>query len=79
MRSYSGVLDISGSLVRFQQDRTLSRRTSTAASGTSRVRFTGRIGKRALRPGRYRAVLTATDAAGNRSAPRTTRFRVVRG
>ena len=59
--------------------RTLAKLTRNAASGTDRVRFTGRLGKRALRPGRYRALLTATDAAGNRSARRTTRFRIVRG
>ena len=33
--------------------------------------FSGRIGKRRLAPGRYRFVVTAIDAAGNRSAPRT--------
>ena len=58
--------------------RTVARLTRTAASGINRVRFTGRIGKRALRPGRYRAVLTGTDAAGNRSPVRTTPFRIVR-
>ena len=47
-------------------------------AGPNRVRFTGRIGRRALRPGRYRAVITATDAAGNRSAPVAARFRIVR-
>jgi len=36
----------------------------------------GRIGAKALRPGRYRAVITAVDAAGNRSAPKTVRFRI---
>ncbi len=47
-------------------------------SGPNRIGFTGRIGRRALRPGSYRAVMTATDAAGNRSAPKVARFRVVR-
>ena len=46
--------------------------------GGNRIRFTGRIGRRALRAGRYRAVIRATDAAGNRSAPSLTRFRIVR-
>ena len=46
--------------------------------GQNSVRFTGRIGRRALRAGRYRAVIRATDAAGNRSAPSLTRFRIVR-
>ena len=44
--------------------------------GANSTRFTGRLGKRALRPGRYRVLITAIDAAGNRSAPRTARFRV---
>ncbi len=39
--------------------------------------FTGRIGRRALRLGRYRATVTATDAAGNRSRPRRVTFRIV--
>ena len=51
----------------------------TGAKGANSIRFTGRIGKRALRPGRYRAVIAATDAAGNRSARRTARFRVAAG
>jgi hypothetical protein len=59
--------------------RTVARLTRTGASGANRIRFTGRVGGRVLRPGRYRAVLTATDAAGNRSAPRRLRFRIVRG
>jgi hypothetical protein len=47
-------------------------------AGTNRVAFTGRIGRKALRPGRYRATVTAADRAGNVSAPRTIRFRIVR-
>jgi hypothetical protein len=43
------------------------------------MRFSGRLGKRALRPGPSRVVVTATGAAGNRSTRRTTRFRVARG
>lgn len=46
------------------------------AKGANSIRFSGRIGKRALRPGRYRAAIVAIDAAGNRSALRTTAFRV---
>jgi len=38
----------------------------------------GQIGKKRLRPGRYRMLLTARDAAGNVSTPATVRFRVVR-
>jgi hypothetical protein len=48
----------------------------TGAKGTNSIRFTGRIGKRALRAGRYRAVISATDAAGNHSPLRTASFRI---
>jgi hypothetical protein len=47
-------------------------------SGKSRVPFNGRIKRKALKPGRYRAVLRAVDAAGNRSAVRKLNFRVAR-
>jgi hypothetical protein len=59
--------------------RTIATLTRSGASGANRIRFSGRIGRRALRPGRYRAVITATDTAGNRSARRATRFRIARG
>jgi hypothetical protein len=50
----------------------------SAVAGDNAKKFSGKIGRRALKPGRYRATLTATDAAGNVSAPRRLRFRVVR-
>jgi hypothetical protein len=46
--------------------------------GQNAVAFSGRLGSRALRPGRYRAVLRAKDAAGNASPSRALRFRLVR-
>lgn len=49
-----------------------------AHAGANRKRFSGRIGRRALKPGRYRASLVATDAAGNHSLPKRLTFRVVR-
>ena len=48
------------------------------AAGARRVSFSGRIGRRALRPGAYRALIVATDLAGNRGRRVTLRFRVVR-
>ena len=45
--------------------------------GTTRHKFSGRIGSKKLSRGRYRAVLVATDAAGNRSAPKRLGFTVV--
>jgi hypothetical protein len=47
-------------------------------AGANRARFRGRIGGRKLRPGRYRLVAVARDAAGNASVPARTPFRIVR-
>jgi hypothetical protein len=58
---------------RYRTVRTLAR---TGIKGLNRIKFARRIGKRSLRPGRYRAVIAATDAAGNRSTLRRTSFRV---
>ena len=58
---------------RFQRRGTL-RRDGNAGDNT--VSFTGRIGQKALPAGRYRATITATNAAGP-SAPQLTTFRVV--
>jgi hypothetical protein len=49
----------------------------TGKTGINTLKFSGRIGRKALSRGRYRAVITATDAAGNRSASRRVSFRVV--
>jgi hypothetical protein len=46
--------------------------------GTVTLAFSGRIGGRALAPGRYRFVVSARDAAGNVSKPRTASFTVMR-
>lgn len=54
------------------------RLTIAGRSGANSVRLTGRIGGRALTRASYRARLVATDAAGNRSAPRDLRFRILR-
>ena len=48
----------------------------SGAKGVNAIRFSGRIGKRALRPGRYRALISATDVAGNRSQLRSAGFRI---
>jgi hypothetical protein len=50
----------------------------TSRKGPNRVAFSGRIGKRALKPARYRTTLVATDAAGNASVPRNVTFQIVR-
>lgn len=45
--------------------------------GRRSIAFSGRIGRRALAPGRYRAVVTAANAAGS-AKPKTLAFTVVR-
>ena len=47
-------------------------------AGSNTFRFSGRLRGRSLRPGRYRLRGVATDAAGNSSRPRRTRFRISR-
>jgi acid phosphatase type 7 len=48
------------------------------AAGANERRFRAKIRTRRLRPGTFQARLRAVDAAGNRSAPKTIAFRVVR-
>jgi hypothetical protein len=52
--------------------------TRKAKVGRNTLAFSGRIGAKALKAGRYRAVITATDAADNRSKSKTVGFRIVR-
>jgi extracellular elastinolytic metalloproteinase len=47
-------------------------------AGTQRLSFSGRFRSRALKAGRYRATLTATDLAGNRTRAIRLTFTVVR-
>ncbi|HEX6652858.1 MAG TPA: hypothetical protein VF072_08955 [Thermoleophilaceae bacterium] len=47
-------------------------------AGANRRRFSGRIGRKRLKPGRYRATLVARDPAGNASHPKRLKFRIVR-
>lgn len=50
-----------------------------SAEGANKVPFSGRIGRKALRPGRYRALFVATDAAGNKTPKPVARsFTVIR-
>jgi len=41
-------------------------------------RFSGRIGKKKLKPGAYRVTLMASDAAKNHSVPRRFEIKVAR-
>jgi hypothetical protein len=67
---------VPGTRNRFRKVGTLRRQLT---SGSRSVRFSGRLGAKTLRAGRYGAVLTAIDASGNRSASVRASFRVVRG
>jgi CSLREA domain-containing protein len=51
----------------------------TGSTGANRVPFSGRLGRRALPPGRYRGrIVASATGAPRESAPRTARFRIVR-
>jgi hypothetical protein len=52
--------------------------TRAGRAGRNRLRFSGRIGRRKLPPGAYRARFRAADASGNRSPTATRRFRIAR-
>jgi hypothetical protein len=64
---------LSGRRARF---RTLGSVKRSAVKGANRLRLSRRIRAKLARPGRYRAVIVAVDAAGNRSARRAAGFRV---
>src|SRR6266545_2050469 len=51
--------------------------TAQGEAGQNAKPFAGKIGQTKLKPGKYVANLTATDAAGNVSAPATISFKVV--
>jgi hypothetical protein len=61
---------------RFKRAGTITR--TGRAAGRSTIPFSGRIGRRALKHGRYRATMSATDPTGNRSKTRRASFRIVR-
>jgi hypothetical protein len=58
--------------------RTLGKLSANAKQGANRTRLSVRLRRRDARPGRYRVLITATDAAGNRSAKKAASFRVKR-
>jgi Tol biopolymer transport system component len=60
---------------RYSRVGTLTRRAAAGAGGTA---FSGRIRRKKLAVGSYRAVVSAKDAAGNASRSRTIAFKIVR-
>lgn len=61
---------------RYQHAGALTR--NSLAAGARALPFSGRIGTRALAPGRYRATVTATDPTGNPSDPKRASFSIAR-
>jgi hypothetical protein len=53
--------------------------TRDLGAGEQAVKFTGTVGRRTLRPGRYLMVVGATDPDGLHSNPQSIAFRVLRG
>lgn len=63
-----------GRAVRYE---TMAKRfTHDGATGANALRFSGRLGRRLLRPGRYRLQAVATDAAGTSARLVRTHFRI---
>jgi hypothetical protein len=62
--------------IRFKRVGTLTFRNRPANQNA--IVFRGRIGRRVLAAGSYRATITATDAAGNRSKPKRASLVVIR-
>lgn len=52
--------------------------TRHAQTGENAIRFSGRVGRRPLKAGRYRAAISARAVDGRRSATATLTFRIVR-
>jgi 6-phosphogluconolactonase (cycloisomerase 2 family) len=49
-----------------------------ASAGSHLTAFSGKVGSKALKPGKYRAVLTLTDASGNVSSAKRASFAIVK-
>jgi hypothetical protein len=66
-------------VVKLGTRRTVGRVRLGGRAGANSLRLLRRLSlDRPLRPGRYRLVVTARDAAGNRAKPRTARFALPR-
>jgi hypothetical protein len=61
---------------RFAKVTTLSQQKK---SGRQSTKFSGRVKGKPLKPGSYRATITATDSAGQKSQPRKLTFKIVSG
>jgi hypothetical protein len=63
---------------KFKRCRAVGTLVRSAKKGKNSTKFSGRLGRKALKAGRYRAVVTAVDPAGNRSRRAQATFTVVR-
>jgi hypothetical protein len=77
--SLSEAAKVTVKIQRVSTRRIVGKLTRNGVKGANTIKFSGRIGSKALKPGRYRAVLAAIDAAGNRSSASRVSFRVVGG
>jgi hypothetical protein len=50
----------------------------SSKAGKNKVKFSGRLGRKALKRGSYRLTIVATDAAGNKSKAKRLKFRIVK-
>jgi len=62
--------------IRWKKVRTL--RSNNRPKGRTTIKFTGRFRGKALKPGRYRVVIVATDPSKMKSKLKTAKFRIVR-
>ncbi|MDW5594492.1 Ig-like domain-containing protein [Conexibacter stalactiti] len=63
-------------IARSGQRKTVGTITPRSKKGANRIAFSGRLGSKALKPGRYVLTLSAVDAAGNRGAAKQVSFRI---
>jgi hypothetical protein len=61
-----------------KRPKTVMRLRRAGHGGLNTTKFTGRVGRKVLKPGRYRVVIGATNSAGASKA-KTLKFRVTRG
>jgi hypothetical protein len=53
--------------------------SANGKAGKNKLRFSGKLRHKALKPGSYRATAVAIDSSGGRSASRSVSFRIVEG
>jgi hypothetical protein len=64
--------------VKKRKVKTIGTLTRAGTTGKNSVKFTGRLGRKPLPAGSYRAVVGATDAAGNKAKAKTLSFKIVK-